>query len=571
MKPLGTFRTILVLALLATSSRAAGTATPQAEAVQNVGGAARSALATTAQLAQFGITWTFDREVTYGQFANGDYWVTGPVTITSIAPPSTEINGRTMNGSMVNPSPTSGVQQGYDSAMYASYGPAYDPNLNAALNVTATHPLRLNADSSLVSTISITETGARPQLKTAAILTVLDAAPPEGSFRPPYSGNDKTIRFNKSDLDYGKLTALSPVTSTPSLATVERYFERPWIDHVPNWMGGYHHPADNMPHYGREMAAQVGSGALMLHLNFTPQQKETLLIRYVQLGLDLYGVVINGGDENWPPNGGHASGRKWPILFAGIVLGDQAMMNIGSGDGSGDVWFGEDGQTFYVSQQDIDRTHDPDLRGCYLLEYAPGDLGLPEWGIVHATFPTEDNKAWCAIYRQCCTANAWAGFVLAAHIMNVKALWAHDALFDYQDRYMATEPKGTWTRSWDRFTEEMWDAYRANYGPVWPNAALELGGTPGDHKIYLAWDVNTTLPITSTWQIDYYSRTVASTVSFTGITNTTRAYTLTGLTNYAWYTVTLDAMLGSTSIMSDTVRVMPTDIFSRLPLVLKGN
>jgi len=105
---------------------------------------------------------------------------------------------------------------------------------------------------------------------------------------------------------------------------------------------------------------------------------------------------------------------------------------------------------------------------------------------------------------------------------------------------------------------------------TWETALLDLAGTAGNGKIYLNWSVNTTLPPTSTWRIDYYSQTVASTVVATdSLTNTARAYTLAGLTNYVWYTVTLNAMVGSASIMSDTARVMPTDRFVYLPLVLR--
>ncbi|NTU64491.1 MAG: hypothetical protein HGB05_14105, partial [Chloroflexi bacterium] len=343
---------------------------------------------TANQLSQHGITWTFSQPTEYGQFANGDYWVTGPVTITAISPASILSGTRTIHGSMINPSPSTGSTQGYDSAMYGGYGPDFSAALNVARpngqSLSAANPLIVPPGSSLVSAISLPEAGGRVQLRTAAILTVLPAPAPAGSFRPPYTGSDKTIRFNTSQLNRARLAHLTPVAETPSLAEVERFFERPWIDHIPNWMGGYHHPEENMPNYGREIATEVGIGALMLNLDFTPQAKETLLIRYVQLGLDLYGVAINGGEENWPPNGGHSSGRKWPIVFAGIMLADAAMQHIGPGDGSGTVMFGEDGQTFYVTQADIDRTHDPDLRGCYLEEYQASDLGLPEWGIVHS-------------------------------------------------------------------------------------------------------------------------------------------------------------------------------------------
>jgi hypothetical protein len=523
-------------------------------------------LAVTDQISQFGITWTFDQEYEFGQFANGDYWVAGPVTIIAISPPSTDVAGRVINGSMVNPSPQDGATQGYDSSMYGQYGPYYDAAINAARpnnqDLSAANPLVLPAGSSLVSAISLPEAGARPQLQTAAVLTVLSAAAPEDSFRPPYSGSDKTIRFNLSQVNSDLLAQLPPVASTPELATIEAYFERPWIDHVPNWLADYHHPEDNLPNYGREISARVGAGALMLHLDVA--NKETLLVRYLQVGIDLYGVVQDGGTENWVPNGGHASGRKWPILFAGLILDDTDMQNIGSGDGSGAVYFGEDAQTFYVSQADIDMTHTPDLRGCYLEEYQQSDLGLAEWGIRHATQPGSDNKAWCAIYRQCCTGNAWAGFVLSALIMNVKDLWDHDPLFDYQDRYMEIQTPGEWTRCWDDFTEEMWDTYREEFG----RDDLELWGAPADQQIRLDWRVNNvTLPISTTWTISYQGSAGDEPSPISGIISPTRTYSLTGLSNYEWYTVTLSGMVAETEILSDTVAVMPTDMFIHLPLI----
>jgi hypothetical protein len=445
---------------------------------------------TASSLTQFGITWTFDKEYEYGQFANGDYWVVGPVRIIHISPASTVSGTRTINGSMINPSPQDGNHQGYDSAMSAN---EYVAELNAARpnqqNLSVSNPLNMPVNSSLVSSISIAEKGYRPQLKTAAILTVLGEPPAAGSFRPPYCGTDKSIRYNASQLDFSLLQSLSAVSSTPEMSEVERYFERPWIDHIPNWSAGYQHPEDNMPNYGREIAAEVGIGALMLNLDFSDEAKRTLLIRYVQLGIDLYGVIRDGGIKNWEPNGGHASGRKWPVLFAGMVLNDVDMIAIGRKSGAylysgaygpGNpppdyINFGEDGQTFYVTQEDVDRVHVPNWEGITGEPYLQSDIGMPEWGIRHSTEPEIDNRDWTASYRQCCTAHAWPGFILAAHVMNAKFLWNHDALFDYQDRYMDTEAPHQWMRCWDGFTEDMWDAYR--YTAVCANKAVHIGQT----------------------------------------------------------------------------------------------
>jgi hypothetical protein len=98
---------------------------------------------------------------------------------------------------------------------------------------------------------------------------------------------------------------------------------------------------------------------------------------------------------------------------------------------------------------------------------------------------------------------------------------------------------------------------------------LVLHGAPADRAICLDWTVNTVLPATSTWHIDCRSQTGTVYTPITDIISSTRAYTLTGLTNHIWYTVTLSAMLGSTPFLSDTVRAMPTGTFVYLPVVLR--
>jgi hypothetical protein len=100
---------------------------------------------------------------------------------------------------------------------------------------------------------------------------------------------------------------------------------------------------------------------------------------------------------------------------------------------------------------------------------------------------------------------------------------------------------------------------------------LVLHGIPADQAVHLNWTVNTTLPATSTWRIGYQSGSGTLYTPITGIISPTRAYTLTGLTNYVWYTVTLNAMLDSAPFLTDTVRVMPTDLFVYLPLAIKSD
>lgn len=467
---------------------------------------------------QWGIRWTFDKPITkdgtagtyqYGQFANGDFWVVGPVRIVDISPNSfLHSNGNTYHGSMLNPLPTSDRKQGYGQC-----AGTYDASLNVAYQINSENPLVVYGNSSLVSTISFTPENPAPNtsiktgIKTAAVLTILDTAAPSGSFRPGYCGAQKTVKYNKSQLNYSLLKNLLPVAGTPPLSYVEKLFEKPWIDHVPTWVGRYSHPYDSMPEYGRDLGRDISIGALMLHLNFTQKEKETLLIRYVQLGIDLYSIIENGGGNNWAADGGHAGGRKWPILFAGLMLNDPDMKAIGkkSGDylyingfGPGNppsdyIHFGEDDQTFYVTQLDVNATNSiqwkPDSRDIEKIPYTSNDLGLPEWGIRHHSNPNYSNK-WLPTEYRGVAGPVFHGPALAALFMDAKSIWNHDAYFDYTDRYMqftsSTGEYAGWWRSLSVFTANMWDAYRNDYGPSWPNnLTLKTSAEKGSGSIMI--------------------------------------------------------------------------------------
>lgn len=420
-------------------------------------------------ISQHGITWTFDKQYSYGTYITGDYWVKGPASIISITPPSVKTGRHYLNGSMINPAPADfrRGRQGFTSQTLR-----YVKKLNVARpgnkKLSKNNPLRIKPGSSLCSSVS-RATGRRPKIDTIAILTIVRSVPPKKSFRPPFTGTDKKARYSITQVDFSVVyKKLEKVKYTPSLKKVTGYFQKPWVDLAPEHAMGKIAAYRNMPWYGREYAIRTSEAALMLCLNFSKQEKTPLMIHYVQLGIDLYGAFKQG--MRWRSNGGWMQGRKLPILFAGLVLHDKKIISdIGSILPGGEK-FQEDGQTFYVSQADIHRAHKR-WRGARVpvTEYTTSDIGLPEWGIKHDHRPEYDNNSWDTDYRPLC-GKPGIGTALAARILGVVKSWNWQPFFDYQDRFAQKSSHYSdraWRRQGSLFTRYMWQKYRKQYGPVW--------------------------------------------------------------------------------------------------------
>ncbi len=454
------------------------------------------------------ITWHFAGKHEAGQFINGDYWVVGPVTITAITntlndPTFTPRKGQ--NGSMVNPLPVSKAQMGrFQGRVVGTTGyddghkESYQEHLNAALPngkpLSSDNPLTLKTGQTLVSAVSwlyrdkdVREPGCpglyatgtpRPALRSAGFLTCLDQAPPTDAFRPPYCGDKKPL-YRAGRLRHDLLKKLPPpVAVQPNIPDLAKKVRRSWLDHLPGWEGEILHPTDNMPSYGRELNRLAIEVALALHLD-TDQlpgkpDKAPILIPYVQYGIDLAGIVDNGG--YFPADGGHGAGRKWPILFAGLMLDEPEMKRIGQKN----VRFQEDEQTFFVTKESVALSHGegwkPDRRAP-VIRYENRHIGLPEWGIAHAKRPECDNYGWDATYRG--INNAYLpGYALAALIMDAKSLWNHDPLFAYCDLVMEVEEEFKNSVNFlPRFPYEMWRTYREKIGDP-PNVYSRPAGTP---------------------------------------------------------------------------------------------
>ena len=439
-------------------------------------------------ISQYGITWYFDKAYPCGQFVTGDWWVIGPVVIKDMDPKDTDGVAPHMHGSMLNPSQHLAGCQGWDSRTLGhTQGNCYSD----ALNVAKKFPFTVANSSSLLSSASYPFSDVAPNYgrpnknhypyhKSVAILTVLSSAPPANSFRPPYIGQDKTIksRWNKAYIDYSKLAKVQPLANSPALSTVLNYAVEPQIEIMTSWKGRYLHPAQNYepsapqssicsgnPNYGQCIALTYGAMLLTVNMNYTNAQKEPIILRLIQMGIDFYGTAINAKETRagvvWIDGGGHNQGRKMPTLFAGIMLGDQDI--IARTNHAQYKYFQEDNQYFYVSSKDLTITHRVCCVGRAFEEYDSSDLGIPEWGSNHLVYPIDDNAAWGASYRDI-AGNSTMPHVLAAILMGVEHIWNQPAIFNYYDNRFLPNMKdrtvsGTNPNGMQPYIRDLWLSY----------------------------------------------------------------------------------------------------------------
>jgi hypothetical protein len=443
-------------------------------------------------VSQYGITWTFDAPARVGQFVGGDWYVVGPVTIAAIDPgplygneiPRRELDRmdkerpesqRVRNGFMLNP--PAEMKVAYDSGVRNWF----DPSLVQRL------PVAMQPGDSLVSTISMPknlvlhaqlrnkiERGVDDSspIRTAAVLTCVAEPQPADAFRPGFCDRSQTIYLARN-LRRELLPTVAASESIPDLRRYIRFTQRPWVG---TCFFGFEEPVENMPQYGLEYGRVVGISALLLCTDVEPQQKEPLLVNLVQVGIDL-GGMIRAGHPGWTGWGGHGSGRKLPIVFAGLLLGDESLVRINQSFPK--VSFGEDEQTAYGDCWTGAKVVFTGHSGIDAATGA-GRLRGSGWGPYEHLPPAEwkDGANTSEAYRRCCTSVGWVAQALALRLLHAESAWDHDAFFDYVDRWMfendaefvkaIREATGKdhdkdWARqgqAWDAFVNEMWAKHR---------------------------------------------------------------------------------------------------------------
>jgi hypothetical protein len=443
-------------------------------------------------VSQYGLTWTFEQPIRAGQFVNGDWYVVGPVTVEAIDPrplyssqiPQAQLDHmdrerpeamRVRNGFMVNP--PARMQVAYDSGVRNYFDPALVQKL----------PARLKPGDSLVSTISMPkglklraplwhdiERGVDDSspIRTAAVLTCVWGPQPADAFRPGFCDRGQKIYLARN-LKRELLPAAAAAKGMPSLERFVRFTRRPWVG---TCFFGFEEPVENMPQYGRDYGRVAGISALLLCTDLKPEEKEPLLVNFVQVGIDL-GAMIRAGHPGWTGFGGHGSGRKLPIVFAGLLLDDPLLANINRSFPKAS--FGEDEQTAYGdcwTGAKVVFTGHSGIDVSTGIGRSRGNQWGPYEHLQPAVWGAGQNTS--ESYRRCCTAVGWVAQALALRLMHAEKTWNHDAFFDYVDRWMFENDAGfvktlkqatgkdytpDWARqgqTWEPFVNEMWFKHR---------------------------------------------------------------------------------------------------------------
>lgn len=429
---------------------------------------------------QHGITWELDGDHCVGTFATGDYWVVAPVTVIRITPVGEA--GSVDLGTGICDGWSNGVaacqeQCAQDAPGYGSRCDcrlADDPDCDVAANrcvcsrirsgweVNPTHfggqgfdnrggsadaalvpDLPYSADStrSLVKAISydVGEEECDNCLQTVSVLTVVDAIPPDdgGSvFRPPYVGDAKPL-YSVNDLRTELLPSLAAVAEAPTMDQVAQEFDFVQLDHKGGGLGRNFHPTDYMPDYGGDIGSRNADAALALMLDVPIADKLPALLGYVQYGIELYHMVLDG--HVWEDGGGHRPGQKLPLALAAVLLDHDGMRqavtgsvewheDIGAnlGSASGRELYG------FVGMED---------------EYLYWETLATQEGYKSRPDPygyIDGGRIPGGTYDFCCVTQPWKGEVLAVHLMPaLQEIWHNQVMFNYIDRWVNL---GTWTQ-----------------------------------------------------------------------------------------------------------------------------
>lgn len=373
------------------------------------------------------------------------------------------MDGRVVNGTQLNPGNRADVGgavgangrgyngHGYDSLDQVAYAAVardrgvdipYSASVNVDPGKTGT---ALEVDEGTVVKFVSIVSGAPWDMQQAQgtdmvpITVVPDGyTPPTGAFRPPVAVAGKQLAWTESMLDYSVLPKLTlPVGATmPNLADTAAKLRRM---HTIQWTDGIsvRHIAasNNQEVYGRDIARYLSDAALILCLDLTDGQKRDILVNFVQMGIDVWGRLEEGGV--FPDAGGGSHWHKFALCLAGVALRNApGIAALRQRCDPALLILNEDRQYFEVDWPHINTTQNNSISDRLRRAYEEWQRGETEW----ADQPRQPSgkqylgENWSAPYRAI-VGNSSVGMMLAAtNITGLRALWDNEATFRYYDR-----------------------------------------------------------------------------------------------------------------------------------------
>lgn len=481
----------------------------------------------TSRIAQGGVTFTFASERPAGQYANGDWWVLGPVTITEITPASTVIDGqrsdgstyagRAIHGTMVNPGHRSFapggstannrgspiqtfpgeplqqlVQQGFDGLTGTiAYAATYNPAFNLDPNRTGT-PLVVTTGS-VVKCLSATEAALTPATGRQAplrfvVLTVVDQIPASDAIRPGVSRAAKASLVKVSDLDLSVFRNLPAVAGTPTYAEALGYVSGTFNTFQPDSINSANMMPQTHPDYGRELANRIHAALLCLHLDtFTPEQKRTILTHLATFVDDAVSRAEEGGMSY-----GSGGGNQWKksalaVVAAALKSKAPASWVQYCNAALHPFSWGEDAHHAYVTDLDI-ATPRLTADGRPRTAFAPYTLGSADWGNWSAVNRTDAGMNMDLFYRDVLTGALFPGLQAVELTEGAQALWNNPAVFLYAKT------------QWSRRNAPLYDvtnriqpfplAFAAAYRPLDPAAPQAVVAEVKDNNWFIRFDTS---------------------------------------------------------------------------------
>ena len=381
--------------------------------------------------------WSLDRDVEWGYFIDGQPWITAPsagdLYLTNAFP--ARLNDQTVYkypSTLANPISTTGdihitvlnppLDHRYDEDGYLD-----DPNgvfgwdsrppgnvvthppYNPALGWDGTTPLLLEAGDSITTPRSITSvvmSDRASRIEALAVLTVLDAIPPEDAFRPGIF-REGSNRANPEILCYSDITNLAPYLIESPVGTsgldgtmvseIPKEYTFAWLRNLlpgPGFINtGYAYTEGSSALYnnsawtaGNTAGTSYGGriGILMGRLAvgslagwLTEEERKVCRIHLVQRAIDTYSAVQEG--LCLEEGAGVLPGYSTLITLSGAMLNHEGMKGANGGVGSVAPWFifADYATTFHtdgVPTNDLSTVETPEDRliPLYIDNYAAG-------------------------------------------------------------------------------------------------------------------------------------------------------------------------------------------------------